>query len=131
MAGIEQLQEIKEAGSHTVNGREYEFNQMQFKQAKKVFAYFTEVANDLEAGRLGFIDTKRFEEIEKILWDNVLFDGMQISKMPHHWGTYTQDYMEVVSVSLGVFSVPFLPESPTNSESESAEPVKTISRKPM
>jgi len=131
MSSIDNLKEIHEAGEFEVNGRTYRFTQMSFKDAKRVFAYFTEIANDIEQGRMGFIDTKRFEEIEKVLWSHVMYDDMQVSKMPQHWGAHTSDYMPLVSVALGVFSVPFLPDSDTSSQSMSTGKAKTISRKPM
>lgn len=105
---IDKLKEVYEDGAAEINGRTYEFGKMVHKQRRKIFSFFTFAQHDLERGDFSFLDSERFEAIEKIISGVVLYDGMQLSKRPDHWEEFPEDYIIFTTTALGVISYPFL-----------------------
>ena len=105
-------------GFAEINGNRYDFAAMTHKKRRKVFAFFTGVASDLSRQSLEFLDTERFEEIERVMFDYVLYDGVQLSKQPEHFESFPGDYVMLVTTALQVISLPFMGGSNMNSPSE-------------
>lgn len=98
-----------ESGVIEVNGREYEFDSMNFRDRRKVFAYFTSVGSQVESGDLSFIDSSAFDDIEKVIRRFSLFDGHLLSKLgDKHFEEYPEDYLEFTITAMGVISYPFM-----------------------
>lgn len=104
----ELIKAIFDDGIATINDRDYKFATMTHRERKKIFAFYTLVGRDLANENFSFIDTPKFNEIEQIISDRVLFEGMQISKYKDHFDKYPEDYIQLISTSLAVMSYPFL-----------------------
>lgn len=91
-----------------INGRTYEITKTTHKKRKKIFAFFSRHQQQIAVFDFSFIDTQEFDEVEKIINDLVLFEGSLISRLPSHWETYPDDYIQYVAAMLGSLSYPFL-----------------------
>ena len=112
------IQAVYDDGYADINRNRYEFAKMTHKKRRKVFAFFTGIASELSRQSLEFLDTERFEEIERLMFDYVLFDGVQLSKQPDHFEGYAGDYILLITTALQVISLPFMGGSNMNSPSE-------------
>jgi len=132
MSSVSELKKLHEAGQFTIGGRVYEMSKMPWKEAKKIFAYLTVVAGELELGQMGFIDTPKFEvEIEPKLLSYMMVDGFKLSTIPDYFDDYPCDYVQFVTMSIQGFAAPFLPETATSSPSQAEEDQIVTLKKPM
>lgn len=112
------IKAVYDDGFAEINGNRYEFAAMTHKKRRKVFAFFTGIASELSRQSLEFLDTERFEEIEKLMFDYVLYDDVQLSKQPDHFESFPGDYIMLITTALQVISLPFMGGSNMNSRSE-------------
>lgn len=126
------FKELLDKNGFDIGSRQYRFAKMPFKMGKKIFAYLTAVASQLDAGNFSFLDTDKFEnDIEPILFDYLLVDGFKLSTLENHFDEFPSDYMQAVVAAIQGFSAPFLPESPTGSASTAQKEVTTTYKKQM
>lgn len=118
---LEMIKAVYDDGYAEINGNRYDFAKMTHKKRRKVFAFFTGIASEMTRQSMEFLDTERFEEIERVMFDYVLFDGVQLSKQPDHFEEYTGDYIMLITTALQVISLPFMAGSNMNSHSEAPE----------
>ncbi|ARJ43306.1 hypothetical protein B1H58_15535 [Pantoea alhagi] len=118
---LDMIRAVYDDGYAEINGNRYEFSAMTHKKRRKVFAFFTGIASELGRQSLEFLDTARFEEVERVMFDYVLFDGVQLSKQPDHFESYPADYVMLVTTALQVISWPFMGGSNMNSRSEAPD----------
>ena len=90
-----------------INGREYRFTSTVHKTRRKIYAFFSRAAPLLAVGDMSFLDWPEFDNIESMIGDMVLVNGMQISKQPKHWDECPEDYMTFISTAMSVISYPF------------------------
>jgi len=118
---LDMIRAVYDDGYAEINGNRYEFATMTHKKRRKVFAFFTGIASELGRQSLEFLDTDRFEEVERVMFDYVLFDGIQLSKQPDHFESYPAGYVILVTTALQVISWPFMGGSNMNSRSEAPD----------
>lgn len=107
-AALDQIKAVFDDGVGTINGRDYKFSMTSHSQRVKVFAFFTKVKNDLQRGDMGFLDTKEWADVEKVINNIIMFDGSLLSRRPTHWEEFPEDYLQFISMAMGVISYPFL-----------------------
>jgi len=98
------IKAVYEDGEAEINGRVYTLTKTTHKKRRKIFAFFTSV----KEGDFSFLESKEFEEVEKVISNIILFDGDLLSRLPDHWETYPEDYILFVSTMMGALSYPFL-----------------------
>lgn len=118
---LDMIKAVYKDGFAEINGNRYDFAVMTHKKRRKVFAFFTGIASELSRQSLEFLDTERFEEIERLMFDYVLYDGVQLSKQAEHFESFPGDYVMVVTTALQVISLPFMGGSTMNSTSEAPD----------
>lgn len=118
---LDMIKAVYQDGFAEINGNRYDFAAMTHKKRRKVFAFFTGIASELSRQSLEFLDTERFEEIERLMFDYVLYDGVQLSKQADHFESFPGDYVMVVTTALQVISLPFMGGSTMNSTSEAPD----------
>lgn len=118
---LEMIKAVYKDGFAEINGNRYDFAAMTHKKRRKVFAFFTGIASELSRKSLEFLDTERFDEIERLMFDYLLFDGVQLSKQPDHFEEHPGDYVMLITTSLQVISLPFMAGSDMNSRSEAPD----------
>lgn len=130
MDQLQAFRDLQEKNGFDIDGREYRFVKMPFKIGKKIFSYMTVISDEIEKGRLGFIDTPKFEqEIEPILMQYVTIDGFKLDTLKEHFDENPSDYTQFVMLSLQGFAAPFLSGNGTNSRSTETEKTQVLSRK--
>ena len=128
---LEMIKAVYDDGEAEINGRVYEFTKMRHESRRRVFAFYTSIANELQNGSFMFLDTPAFNDVEKVINKAVLYDGSALAKLPEHWDEYPEDYITFISTALGVISYPFLRGSNTNSQSQERAKASRKSLKPM
>lgn len=118
---LEMIKAVYKDGFAMINGNRYDFAAMTHKKRRKVFAFFTGVASELSRQSLEFLDTERFEVIEQLMFDYVLYDGVQLSKQANHFESFPGDYVMAVTTALQVISLPFMGGSAMNLTSEAPD----------
>lgn len=130
MDKIEQLKALSKG--FTIGDRVYTFDKMPFKVGRKVLAFMTIVADEVESGQLGFIDTPKYEnDIEPLLIKYTQVNGFNLSTLENHFDDHPSDYCQFVMSALQGFSAPFMPESNMSSHSTSKSQQVTTLKKPM
>lgn len=130
-AALAQIRAVWEDKEAEINGRIYRFHQMVHVERRKVFAFYTSVQTQLQAQNFAFLDSPQFAPVEELMWKNISFDGVTINKLRDHWEEYPEDYLQLVSVAMGVMSFPFIRAAGIASASQVAEQKKSLSVKPM
>ncbi len=102
------LKELYENKAIEVNGRKYTIDNFNHRQRRKVFAYYMSLLEDLSRNNLSFLDSGNWDVIEKHIFERVLFENVQLSKLEGHWDKYAEDYVFVCLTLLSVISYPFL-----------------------
>ena len=101
------IKSVYEDGEAEINGRVYTMTSTTHTERRKVFAFFSTCNKDISEGDFSFLDSKKFEAIEKIINNTVLFEGCLLSRMPDHWEKYPEDYVIFVNTMMGSMSYPF------------------------
>lgn len=127
---IEQIRGVYEDGEAEINGRTYKFHKMTHVERRKVWAFFSSVQGQLQAGNFLFLDSPAYAHVEDVMWKSISFDGSVIAKLRDHWEECPEDYMTLVSTAMGVMSYPFLRGALIASASQGDQP-KSSSSKPM
>jgi hypothetical protein len=122
---------VYEDGEAEINGRKYKFHKMTHVERRKVFAFQTSVQRQISNGDFSFLDTPGYAATEDVMWANISFDGVTINKARDHWEEYPEDYINLLSVAMGVMSYPFIRAAGIASASTASEIAKTSSSKPM
>ena len=102
----EQLQlfaEIFRDKEAVINGRVYRLTKTTHSKRKKIFSFA-----QIMFSEASFLDSPRFEEIEALIQNLVLFEGELLSKKEDHWEKYPNDYMTFITNMIGAFSSPFI-----------------------
>ena len=128
---MRQVRAVYEDGEAEVNGRKYTFHKMQHMERRKVFAFYSSVQKLMQVQDFSFLDTPQFAATEAVMWGAISIDGELLSKKRDHWEEYPEDYLNLVMVSMGVISYPFIRASGIASASQAVKPRKTTSSKPM
>lgn len=104
-AMIKAVYDDKEA---EINGRKYKFTATTHLVRRKIFSFFTSVQSQLESRNFAFLDSAEFAPVETAINKIITYDDMLLDKSPEHWEKYPEDYLQFISVAMGVISYPFL-----------------------
>jgi hypothetical protein len=130
-AALAQIRGVYEDSEAEINGRVYKFHKMTHVDRRKVFAFQSSVQQQMSSGNFAFLDTPVFAQVEEVMWKNISFEGATISKLREHWEEYPEDYMQLVSVAMGVMSYPFIRAAGIASASQGEKDLTISSSKPM
>lgn len=109
------IRAVFEDGEAEINDRKYCFTAMTHKKRRKVFAFYTKVAAQVERKDMSFIDTPEFEAVEAVVNDAVTYNDSLLSRLGDaHWEKYPNDYVTFIMTALPVISFPFFPADPTS-----------------
>lgn len=104
---LKQLDEWNEKGLFEVNGNEYKLSKLSHQFRLEVLSLYSQIEANITMGNYGFITDQKFKDLMKKVDDRILFDGSQISKIPNHFETHAEDYLDYVALSLKLISYPF------------------------
>lgn len=128
---VAMVRAVYEDGVAEINDRKYKFHKMTHIERRKVFAFYTSINRQLHEDNMAFLDTPIYAAVEDVMWSNISFDGVTLSKARDHWDEYPEDYVRLVATALAVISYPFTRAAGIASASQQGEPAKTSSEKPM
>lgn len=126
-----QAKELYDSGEIEINGRIYELLKMRHEKRLEVFAFYSNVGKAVAGGNFSSFTSPQFKHVQKIMFEAITFDGVQLSKTQDHWEEYPEDFLQLVGTAMGVMSYPFIRGSNTGSQSQDVKPQKTTSKKPM
>jgi hypothetical protein len=109
------IRAVFEDGEATLDsGNTYVFTKMTHKERRKVFAFYTHIAAQVQTQDLSFLDAPEFEAVEAIVNKRVTYAGSLLSVLGDaHWDKYPSDYIPFITTALMVISFPFFPAGPT------------------
>ena len=102
------IKAVYDDGVAEINGRKYKFTNTTHLVRRKIFSFFTSIQSELEAGNFSFLDSSNFEPVEIAINKIITYDDNLLDKSPDHWEKYPEDYLQFISVAMGVISYPFL-----------------------
>lgn len=106
---LELIKEVYEDQCAEINGREYRFTKTTHKTRRKVFAFLSSVQHRIAAGDFGFMeDRPDYDQVERLMFGMITFEGMQLTKCEGHWEEYPEDYLKLIPVALQVITYPFM-----------------------
>lgn len=98
-----------------INGRVYCFTKMTHKQRRKVFAFYSRVAKQVEANNFSFLDSPEFVPVEETVNKTVTYEGSLLSVLGDaHWEAHAEDYLPFIGIALAAISYPFIAGSLTS-----------------
>ena len=104
----EKIRQCYEDGSAEINGRSYKFCKVTHKQRLKIFGYLNKIKHRLSAGDLSFFGDDDFDKIENLMFSNMTYNDSSLAKIDNHFEKYGEDYINLIAISLSVFSHPFM-----------------------
>lgn len=126
-----QAKAIYDAGQFDVNGRTYELVKMRHQKRLQVFSFYSEFGQQVAQGNFACLVGEQFKHVQKVMFEAMLFEGNQLTKLPDHWDDYPEDFLQVVGTAMGVMSYPFIRGSDTGSTSHAESQQKTSLKKPI
>ena len=100
------IKEAYEDGFLEINGRKYTFTSFNHKTRLSIFAYQSSITGDLQRNNFLFLDTPEWQRIEKLMFERILYNNMQLSKLENHFEEFEGDYLKLVTAAMAVITVP-------------------------
>tara|TARA_R100000655_G_scaffold15789_3_gene34812 strand:+ start:14188 stop:14550 length:363 start_codon:yes stop_codon:yes gene_type:complete len=97
-----------EDGSAEINGRSYKFCKVNHKKRLKIFGYASKISKLLNEGNLSFLGSDEQLAIEDLIFSNMTYNDSSLAKIDNHFEKYGEDYIPLFTMSLSVFSYPFM-----------------------
>lgn len=104
---LNELEAINENQAFTINDREYKLTPISHQFRVEVVSLYSQIEANIIMGNYSFLIREDFKKVMKKVDDSILFDGMQLSKLPKHFEVNAEDYLDYVAISLKVISYPF------------------------
>lgn len=104
---LEQLKEWNDSGEFIINDRAYKLTGLSHQFRVEVLSIYSQIEVNIITGNYAFLQRDDFKKVMAKVDDRVLFDGMQLSKLPKHFEEYAEDYLDYIAVSLKVICYPF------------------------
>ena len=104
---LEQIKQWNNEGEFLINDRTYKLTGLSHQFRVEVLSIYSQIEANLIMGNYRFLQDNEFKKVMTKIEDRVLFDGMQLSKLPKHFEEYAEDYLDYIAVSLKVIVFPF------------------------
>ena len=104
---LEQIKQWNDNGEFVINDRTYKLTGLSHQFRVEVLSIYSQIEANLIMGNYRFLQDNEFKKVMTKIEDRVLFDGMQLSKLPKHFEEYAEDYLDYIAVSLKVIVFPF------------------------
>ena len=104
---LEQSKQWNNEGEFLINDRTYKLTGLSHQFRVEVLSIYSQIEANIIMGNYAFLNRDDFKKVMTKVDDRVLFDGMQLSKLPKHFEEYAEDYLDYIAVSLKVIVFPF------------------------
>lgn len=101
------LEEWYIAKEFEVGDKKFKLSNITHEFRVKVFAEYSQIETPILLGNWGFLENPKFKALFKEVQDKVLFEDMQISKIPNFWEDNADIYLDFIQISLKLISYPF------------------------
>lgn len=103
----EQYRQWHNSKKFIVQDKEFELNKLTHSFRLEVLAMYGELEAPMLMGNYNFILDNKFKKIFAKVEDNILLDGVQISKIPDFWENNEYLYLDFISIALRLIVFPF------------------------
>ena len=90
-----------------VGDKKFTLNNLNHEFRVKVYALYSQIETPMVIGNYGFLEDAKFKALFKEVQDKVLFEDMQISKIPNFWEDNAEIYLSFIQISLKLICYPF------------------------
>ena len=104
---LEQIKQWNNEGEFLINDRTYKLTGLSHQFRVEVLSIYSQIEANIIMGNYKFLQDNEFKKIMTKVDDRVLFDGMQLSKLPKWFEEHPEDYLDFVAISLKVIVFPF------------------------
>lgn len=104
---LEQIKQYSNSGEFSINDRTYKLTGLSHQFRMEVLSIYSQIEANIIMGNYQFLQRDDFKKMMQKVDDRILFDGMQLSKLPKHFEEYPEDYLDYIAVSLKVIVYPF------------------------
>ena len=104
---LEQLKQWNDSGEFIINDRTYKLTGLSHQFRVEVLSIYSQIEANIFIGNYQFLQRDDFKKVMAKVDDRILFDGMQLSKLPKHFEEHAEDYLDYIAVSLKVICYPF------------------------
>jgi len=105
---LKNIRECFDDGSAEINGRSYKFCKISHKKRLKVLGYYSKLKEKLQKSDFSFLGSDEQLDIEELMFSNMTYNDSSLAKIDNHFEKYGEDYIPLFTMSLAVFSYPFM-----------------------
>lgn len=105
---LDVIRECFEDGSAEINGRSYKFCKLNHRKRLQIFGFASSIKKDLLNQDLSFFGSESQLRIEELMFSNMTYNDSSLSKIDNHFEKYGEDYIPLFTMSLSVFTFPFM-----------------------
>ena len=103
---LEQIKQWNNEGEFIINDRTYKLTGLSHQFRVEVLSIYSQIEANIIMGNYQFLQRDDFKKVMVKVDDRVLFDGMQLSKLPKHFDEYPQNFRDFIATSLKVIVAP-------------------------
>ena len=103
---LEQIKQWNNEGEFLINDRTYKLTGLSHQFRVEVLSIYSQIEANIIMGNYGFLNRDDFKKMMVKVEERVLFDGMQLSKLPKHFDEYPQNFRDFIATSLKVIVAP-------------------------
>ena len=103
---LELLKQWNDNGEFTVKETTYKLVNQSHQFRADVLSIYSQIEANIIMGNYGFLNRDDFKKMMVKVEERVLFDGMQLSKLPKHFDEYPQNFRDFIATSLKVIVAP-------------------------
>jgi len=104
---LEQIKQWNDNGEFVINDRTYKLTGLSHQFRVEVLSIYSQIEANIIMGNYQFLQRDDFKKVMTKVDDRVLYDGMQLSKLPKHFEEYAEDYLDYIAISMKVIVYPF------------------------
>ena len=104
---LEQIKQWNDNGEFVINDRTYKLTGLSHQFRVEVLSIYSQIEANIIMGNYVFLNRDDFKKVMAKVDDRVLFDDMQLSKLPKHFEEYPENYLDFIAISMKVIVFPF------------------------
>lgn len=93
-----------------INGRTYVFTKTNHATRLKIFAFFSQIQQEISEHNFAFLGRPEWPKIEREIFRVITHDDMSMDKLDGYFNDeeHASDYLKFIVTAMGVISYPFL-----------------------
>lgn len=103
---LELLKEWNNNGEFIVKDTTYKLTNQSHQFRAEVLSIYSQIEANIIMGNYQFLQRDDYKKVMAKVEERVLFEGMQLSKLPKHFEEYPQNFRDFIATSLKVIVAP-------------------------